>query len=101
MHSSSLSRLFFFVVMLSPLLGCKRKASTDECAALVAHYAELVVREAKPDASPEVVLAEKAREQREAQSDEAFRNCPTEVSAEELACALRAQTTNAVLRCLE
>ena len=97
-------RILKLAVSLLGLLaavGCKRKASPDECSGLVSHYAELVVRETKPDASPETVAGERTRELTEAQQDEAFRNCPTEVTADELSCAMRATTTQAVLHCLE
>lgn len=81
--------------------ACKRKASPEECDKLLDRYATLVVKEKHPDAGAAVIDAEQQRERDEAKRDEAFRNCPSEVSREELDCAMKATTTEAILKCLE
>jgi fatty acid/phospholipid biosynthesis enzyme len=81
--------------------SCKKKISQTQCDALIEHYAQLVVVEKMPDAGASIVTAEKSREREEAKRDEGFRNCTTEVQAEDLACALSAGTSGAVLKCLE
>jgi hypothetical protein len=81
--------------------GCKPKASASQCDDLVARYARLVVTEKYPDASVEQVTAEQEREKSEARSDDAFKNCSSEVSRAEFACAMRAPTADAFEKCLE
>ena len=81
--------------------GCKPKASPAECDRLVERYAELVVREKFPDASAGTVKAEQDREKAEARGDDAFKNCPSEVSRAELDCAMAAPSADAFEKCLE
>jgi hypothetical protein len=81
--------------------ACKKKISQTQCDALIEHYAALVVTEKMPDAGASTVNAEKAREREEARRDEGFRNCTSEVQADDLACALAASSPVAVLKCLE
>ncbi len=83
------------------LPGCKPKATTSECDALIARYAQLVVTETFPDASPEVVRKEQERERAEARSTDSLKNCSSEVSRAEMDCAMRATTTTAFEKCLE
>jgi hypothetical protein len=87
-------------LLLTPA-GCKKKISQTQCDALIEHYATLVVNEKTPDAGASVLNAEKNREREEAKRDDGFRNCTTEVQADDLACALAAATSGAVLKCLE
>lgn len=88
-------------VSVLALGGCRKKADRAGCDELVARFAELVVRERMPDAGEDVVRAERARELVEARRSDAFRSCTTEVQESELACALRAPTSDALLACLE
>jgi hypothetical protein len=81
--------------------GCKKKVTEAECASIVDRYARLVVTERFPDASASTVQAEQDRERQEAQRDENFRNCTTEVSAAEYDCAMHAASANAIEKCLE
>ena len=64
-------------------------------------FSELVVKERMPDAGPEVLTAERARERNEAKSDDAFKNCTSEVQADEHACAMKAASSEALIKCLE
>lgn len=81
--------------------GCKPKASSSECDALLDRYAQLVVLEKFPDASATQIEGERARERTEARGDDAFKNCSSEVSRAELQCAMMATTPDAMLKCLE
>ena len=54
-----------------------------------------------PDASAGQVEAERQREKVEARGDDAFKNCPSEVSQAELSCAMQAKTADAFEKCLE
>ena len=100
---SGSARLMMAAAVLASMVvvGCKKKVSQAECSAIVDHYARLVVTERLPDASAETVRMEQDRERQEAQGDDNFRNCTTEVSADEYACAMRAATADAVEKCLE
>ncbi len=81
--------------------ACKPKASVSQCDELIARYAQIVVTEKYPDASAQQVAAEQERERAEARGDDAFKNCSSEVSQAEFACAMRAPTANAFEKCLE
>jgi hypothetical protein len=83
------------------LPACRQKVSAAQCEALVARYAELVVREKMPDAPLEIVRAEQKRVRDEASGDEGFRNCTTEVGPREFDCAMAAETPDVVEKCLE
>jgi hypothetical protein len=81
--------------------GCKPKASSAECDGLLDRYAQLVVIEKYPDASSVQIDAERTRERTEARGDDAFKNCSSEVSRTELECAMKATSSEAMLKCLE
>lgn len=79
----------------------KRKATQTQCEDLLDHYAELVVKERMPDAGPAEIAAERQRERVEAKHDDAFKNCPSEVQPPEHECAMKAKSSDALLKCLE
>jgi hypothetical protein len=81
--------------------GCREKVTPAQCDTLVARYAELVVREKMPSAPPEEIREEQRRVRQESAGDENFRNCTTEVRPTEYACAMSAQTPDAIEKCLE
>jgi hypothetical protein len=81
--------------------GCKPKASQEQCTELLDRYAELVVREKSPDASPEQAKAAHDRERDEARGDDNFKNCHSEVSQPEYSCAMKAATSEQLVKCLE
>jgi hypothetical protein len=83
------------------LSACREKVTPAQCDALVARYAELVVREKMPTAGVEEVRAEQKRVRVESAGDENFRNCPTEVRPSEYECAMSAATPTAIEKCLE
>ncbi len=70
--------------------ACKAKASASQCDQLIDRYATLVVTEKLADASAEQI-----------QGDDAFKNCSSEVSQAEFACAMRAPNPDAFEKCLE
>lgn len=80
--------------------ACKDKVSQPQCDALIDHFAQLVVTERFPDASADTVNAERARESSEAKGD-VLRNCTSEVQPSEHACAMKATSSDAVIKCLE
>ena len=85
----------------STLLSCKRKVSQKQCDELLDRFSTLVVKERFPDAGADALAAEQTRERAEAKSDDAFKNCTSEVQADEHACAMKAATSEALIKCLE
>ena len=90
-----------FAIVTSSVVGCSKKVTPQQCDAIVEHYAELVVRDTKKDASAEEIKVEKARETKEAKSDDAFRNCTSEIEPADYDCAMKATSADAVEKCLE
>ena len=88
-------------VMLSSVLGCKKKVTPAQCEAIVDRYAELVVKEKMPDASAVTIATERTREKNEAHGDEVFKNCAAEVDPSDYDCAMKAATPEALEKCLE
>lgn len=81
--------------------ACTKKVTAKQCDELLDHFAELVVTERFPDAGPELIAAERARERAEAKADAAFKNCPSEVQVAEHECAMKATSSEALIKCLE
>jgi hypothetical protein len=77
--------------------SCHKKVSAKQCDELLDHFIELVAKEQMPDASAE----KKAQTRAEAKADVAFKNCTSEVQPDEFACAMKATTSDAMLKCLE
>lgn len=88
-------------VCISLLCGCKPRANQTQCDLLLDRYARLVVAEKYPDATDALYGAERDRERAEARGDDAFKNCTSEVSRAEFECAMRAQSADALEKCLE
>jgi uncharacterized protein YdaT len=87
-------------LLLSPL-GCRKKITQPQCDQLLDHFAELVVKERYADAGAEVIAAERIRERQEAKNADEFKNCTTEVQANEHECAMKAPSSDALIKCLE
>jgi hypothetical protein len=81
--------------------SCTKKASQKQCDEMLDRFAELVVKERFPDAGAVEVDKERARERGEAKADQAFKNCTSEVQADELSCAMKATTSEALIKCLD
>lgn len=97
---------FFVLVALAALVALgafvwKRKATQTQCEDLLDHYAELYVKERYPDAGAAEIAAERQRERVEAKRDDAFKNCQSEVQPSEHECAMKAKSSEALLKCLE
>jgi len=82
-------------------VACKSKVTAAQCDLLIDRYAQLVVTEKFPDASADLIRSEQERERCEARSDDAFKNCRSEVNETEFSCAMRAATADALEKCLE
>lgn len=89
------------VVVLFAAFVWRRKATQTQCEDLLDHYAELVVREHMPEAGAAEIRAERQRERVEAARSDELKNCSSEVQPSEHECAMKARTSEAVLKCLE
>jgi hypothetical protein len=96
-----MKRASVLVVLLLAMTGCRKKVTQAQCDQLLDHFAELVVKERYADAGPDAIAAERARERQEATHADEFKNCTSEVQLDEHACAMRAQSTDAMLKCLD
>ncbi len=83
------------LLVLGP--SCKKKASAAQCEELLDRYTQLAVKERGGDAGAEAVAAER----QEARGHDAFKNCTSEVQLDEHACAMKATTSAAMLKCLD
>lgn len=81
--------------------SCRKKVSQQQCDELLDRFSELVVKERMPDAGADALAAERIRERSEAKSDDAFKNCTSEVQLAEHACAMKAASSEALIKCLE
>ncbi len=81
--------------------ACKKKVTEKQCDELLERFAELVVKERFPDAGAPEIAKEKDRERNEAKADQAFKNCTSEVQTDEHACAMKATTSEGLIKCLE
>ena len=91
---------FSLAALVGSSASCKKKVSAKQCDELLDHFSELVVKEHFPDAGADVVAAERTRERAEAKGDE-LKNCTSEVQPEEYGCAMRASSSEALIKCLE
>jgi hypothetical protein len=89
------------VLVLTTTPACKQKVTQADCDRLIDRFATLVVKERKKDATAAEVHTEIDRERQEARGDEAFRNCTSEIAPADYACAMKAETSDAFLKCLE
>ncbi len=93
-------RAFVLVTAVLFLGGCTKKITQTQCDELLDHFADLVVKEHHADAGADTVITERARERQEAKNAE-FKNCTSEVQTGELSCAMKAQSSEAIIKCLE
>jgi len=78
--------------------ACKRKVSSSQCEEMLDRYAQLAVKDrADADAGAEALAAEK----QEARGLDAFKNCQSVVQPDEHACAMKATTPAAMLKCVD
>jgi hypothetical protein len=100
-HALAFVAVALLLAALVPVAGCKKKVSQSQCDELVDKFATLVVKERIKDAPPEMIKAEQERERSEAKNDDSFRNCTSEVSTEDFACAMATGTSEAFLKCID
>ena len=86
--------------ILLSLLGCQPRLSGDECTALLEHYTDGLVDQARPSAK----LGERRRlldeARKRAAEDPQFSRCPDAVSRSQFECAMAAGGVDAIERCL-
>lgn len=94
------------VIVTAAVLGvgasaCKKKISTQQCDEMVSRYVELAMNEKFPDAAAEQIAAERSRVSQEARAADELKNCASEVTPDEHACAMKSPTSDGLLKCLE
>jgi hypothetical protein len=100
----ALAALVLVVAAAGPL-GCRGKASPDDCAAMLEHYLDLAVREAPggPKMSPAQASAVREVERGLKRAEPSYRRAQDRcesVDRSEVRCATRADTTRAWEACL-
>ena len=101
MRARSILLVLATVATLGSTVSCRKKVSQKQCDELLDRFSELVVKERMPDAGAEALAAERVRERSEAKGDDAFKNCTSEVQVDEHACAMKAASSEALIKCLE
>jgi hypothetical protein len=101
MRARTILLLLATVATLGSTVSCRKKVSQQQCDELLDRFSELVVKERMPDAGAEALAAERVRERSEAKGDDAFKNCTSEVQVGEHACAMKAASSEALIKCLE
>ena len=84
------------------LSACGRPVAEEECRTLIERYAELLVKDEEPGASPERVarVQSEARETAERNPKFELSECSAKVSRESYECAMHAASVDAIERCL-
>jgi hypothetical protein len=88
------------LLALAPL-GCARHATAGECLELLDRYVELAERAADPKVSELRIREDKERSREKAAKTPSFAECPSEVTRDALACAMRAPNADELEKCLE
>ena len=89
------------LVLASSATGCTKHATSAECSELLDRYVELLVREQDPKANDREISTKKGLTKEKAEHDPAFVNCPNEVTARQLRCAMSAPNVDELEKCLE
>ncbi len=89
--------------IVASLAACKSppaNASVAECDALLDRYTELALRESVPDASADLVDAQKAQVREMAAASSVLTACPGHITQAQRTCAMSASTPDAFEACL-
>jgi hypothetical protein len=88
------------VVSVLLAIGCQRSLSEQECDALLDHYTDAQIEQARPSASSRDRLELKHAAGAKAQLDPEFARCADEVSRAQFECAMAAQSADQIERCV-
>jgi hypothetical protein len=96
------ARLFCLALCALPLSSCQKPLDSLECRRLLDRYAEMLVREEEPTATPERVAQVLEQARRVAGEDPRFEmaECPTRVPRRSFECAMNAPSVDTIERCL-
>jgi hypothetical protein len=100
MLSLKRARLATIGLSLLVLGGCGRRLEERECASLLDHYVELLLRDDRPGASAGELLRLQQEARKKAEHDPAFHECSERVSRRGFDCAMAAQDANRLEQCL-
>jgi len=82
------------------VLGCQPQLSADECRALLDHYTERQVEQARPSTNARGRIELQQEAQKKALIDPEFQRCPQVVSRAQYDCAMAAHSADQIERCL-
>lgn len=96
------ARLLCAALSALPLPACQKPLDALECRRLLDRYAELLVREEEPTATPERVAQVLEQARRVAAQDPRFEmaECPSRVPRRSFECAMNAPSVDTIERCL-
>jgi hypothetical protein len=89
-----------FAMLAATACASPKKLTPAQCDELVDRYTEIALCESFPDASAELVAAQKTQVRALAQQDPALSKCVEQISSAQHACAMRASTPDAFEQCL-
>jgi hypothetical protein len=93
------SCLFAWTSVLA-IAGCSEPLTQAECAKLLDHYTELLVRADRSHVTPDELMRIQEDARAKASRDPAFSECSRRVPRGRYECALRATTPDALEQCL-
>jgi len=89
--------------LVASLAACKSPpttASVAQCEELLDRYTELALHESLPDASAELIAAQKTQVREMAAASSVLGTCPGHVTAAQRACAMTAASPDAFEACV-
>jgi len=87
-------------MLLVTVTGCGKPVLPEECRALLDRYVEKLVGSDRPGLSTGEVFRLQSEARKKAEKDQAFRDCPKQVSRRQMDCALQAETLDRMEICL-
>ncbi len=96
----TVSRLAVFLVLPISACASPKRLTPAQCDALVDRYTEIALRESFPDASADLVAAQKIKVRALAKQDPSLAKCTEQITPVQDACAMGATTTDAFEACL-
>ena len=80
--------------------GCSKRASHEECEALLDHYVELLVNSDRPGTNAAELHKLQLQAREKAKEDPEFSACTERVSRRELDCAMKASNADLFEQCM-
>jgi hypothetical protein len=98
--SARWSRGLCLVPAMASLTACQPHISAEECRALLDHYTERQVEQARPSTNARGRIELQQEAQKKALIDPEFERCPQAVTRMQFDCAMTAHSADQIERCL-